>query len=164
MKAETDSELKALVTLGDGRKAWRDGRGRFREATSGRFIKMTGNDSDNLRTEKKGTAGSKTKQHVGAKAQAKAHLLQAVRALGLTAENAEDAWGRLVGVQARIALDQESGARATAAAKLVAQATGLIDEGEGGKPGEGVQIEMNEDDARELLRLIREEKKRRKQG
>lgn len=156
MADEAKDGLKALVTLADGRKAWRDGQGRFRDAASGQFIKVEDGGQNAL-----GREGKRSGQPVGARARAKAHLLQAVRALGLSAESAEDAWGRLVGVQAKIALDEESGARATAAAKLVAQATGLIEEKQNEGEGAALHIEMSEESARALLHLIEEEKSRR---
>jgi hypothetical protein len=89
-------------------------------------------------------------------------LIEAVRAMGLPAASAEDAWGRLVGVQARIALDEGGGSKATAAAKLVAQATGLSDaEGEAGKEAAWSQLTMDEDGAVRLLAMVRAERKRR---
>ena len=142
-----NDRIRALVELADGRKAWRDGQGRYRDVNTGRFIQIG--------------YGEAKKEGMSARARPKAHLLQAVRALGLSAENAEDAWGRLVGVQARIALDEESGARATAVAKLVAQATGLIDEAETDGADEALQIEMSEESARALLELIGAERERR---
>lgn len=103
-----------------------------------------------------------TQSH-SARQRARAHLIEAVRALGLPASSAEDAWGRLVGVQARIALDEGSGARATAAAKLVAQATGLIDapELQSGEDG-WARIRLDADGAQRLLELVRAERARRK--
>ena len=97
-----------------------------------------------------------------ARHRAKQHLIEAVHALGLPAESAEDAWGRLVGVQARIALDEGGGSKATAAAKLVAQATGLIDEEEvaAGKAA-WTQLTMDETGAAVLLGLVQQERARR---
>ncbi|MBN2501241.1 MAG: hypothetical protein JXB38_10715, partial [Anaerolineales bacterium] len=63
-----------------------------------------------------------------AQQRSQAHLLAAVRAGGHTADTPEDAWGKLVGVQTEIALEAENGTKATSAAKLVAQATGLLEE------------------------------------
>ena len=163
MTANSDGDLKALITLRDGRTVWRDGRGRYRDAASGRFVSVPMEGEFAASWEAAETPSPKKGQEGGARARAKAHLLRAVRTLGLSADNAEDAWGRLVAVQARIALDEESGARATAAAKLVAQATGLIDDEQGQGQDEVLHIEMSEDSARALLQLIREEKHRRRE-
>ena len=100
-----------------------------------------------------------------AQQRAKEHLIEAVRALGLPASTAEDAWGRLIGVQARIALDEGSGARATAAAKLVAQATGLIDAVDPEDEQDGwARIRLDAAGAERLLELVRAERARREEG
>ena len=97
-----------------------------------------------------------------ARQRAKEHLIEAVRALGLPAASAEDAWGRLVGVQARIALDEGGGSKATAAAKLVAQATGLIGgEDDEGDEGDWTRLIMDEEGAALLLAMVQAERKRR---
>lgn len=110
----------------------------------------------------KPTGDEETHKTGDARQLAKQHLIEAVRALGLPAASAEDAWGRLVGVQARIALDEAGGSKATAAAKLVAQATGLI--GEDSDPASEAawkQLSMDEDGAAFLLALVRAERERR---
>jgi hypothetical protein len=92
-----------------------------------------------------------------ARDRARWHLHEAVRLAGLDPATVEDAWGRLVGVQARIALNESGGTRATAAAKLVAQATGLMDtvksETDADQP---IRIEMTVEDALAFMDLIGE--------
>lgn len=57
---------------------------------------------------------------------AKQNLLTVVREGGYQVSSPDDAWGKLVGVQTKIALDAANGSKATTAAKFVAQATGMI--------------------------------------
>ncbi len=86
-----------------------------------------------------------------AREQARRHLLEAVQGEGYAAQNAEDAWGKLVGVQAAIALDAGNGSKATAAAKLVAQATGMLAERAGLEGLSDLPAEMTSATARRVL-------------
>lgn len=53
------------------------------------------------------------------------NVLDAVHREGYEAENLEDAWGKIIRVQAEIALDPAMGSKATTAAKFLAQALGI---------------------------------------
>lgn len=99
-----------------------------------------------------------------AKERARQHLLQAAQALGLAVDSPEDAWGAVVAVQARIALDAEGGSRSTAAAKLVAQATGVLEASaveEAAEADGPLQVELDAEGAEKLLRMLEE---RREEG
>ncbi len=73
----------------------------------------------------------------------------------------EEAWGRLVAVQAEIALDPENGSKATAAARLVAEATGMLPAGESASALQTLAAELDARRAADLLAAIRRERKRR---
>ena len=87
------------------------------------------------------------------------NVLEAVRRAGYEANTLEDAWGKIVRVQAEIALDPAMGSKATTAAKFLAQALGIASPelaASGSAPPEiGSQAAQN------LLALIAAEKKRR---
>ncbi len=122
-------DLRARLTLSDGRRVWRDGRGRYRSVATGRFIKRSEIENDQQLALFDSDKHTKpTSPSAEAQQRSQAHMLAAVRAGGHTADTPEDAWGKLVGVQTEIALEAENGTKATSAAKLVAQATGLLDE------------------------------------
>ena len=53
-------------------------------------------------------------------------MVKALKAQGLRVKSLDDIWGQMLGVQAEIALDKDNGSRATAAAKLIAQALGTL--------------------------------------
>jgi len=90
---------------------------------------------------------------------ARRHLLEAVRHEGFQAKSVEDAWGKIVRVQAEIALDPAMGSKATTAAKFLAQALGIaipkIETSENSPP------ELDNQAAENLLALIAAENKRR---
>ncbi|MDH5507803.1 MAG: hypothetical protein OEZ02_11345 [Anaerolineae bacterium] len=159
----TQDELKARVRLADGRQAWRDGQGRYRDANTGRWIAkdevarvgLAAQPAAVLPDAPEETAAAEGLQ--AAQARARQHLLQAVVQEGHPAESPADAWGKLVGVQAEIALDKEMGSKATAAAKLVAAATGMLPDGRRGEDaalGEGIQLNISAEAASRLLDLI----------
>lgn len=53
------------------------------------------------------------------------NVLDAVHREGYEAENLEDAWGKIIRVQAEIALDPAMGSKATTAAKFLSQVLGI---------------------------------------
>jgi hypothetical protein len=128
--SEPPDDLKARLRLPDGRLVYRDGQGRHYALGSGQFVPeaeaagaepappenlFSGSDLPSLHVSQSAVPGVFTDA-------ARRGLLAAVEG----AETAEEAWARIVAVQAEIALDPEAGARATAAAKMVAQATGML--------------------------------------
>ena len=94
---------------------------------------------------------------------AKEYLLAVVQKEGYQVESPVDAWGTLVGVQTKIALDAANGSKATTAAKFVAQATGMI-LGGNSDPGE-LNIddfdELGGEAALEILQVVLAEQKKR---
>ena len=56
-------------------------------------------------------------------------ILEAVQSTGLPAESLEEALGHLMAVQTEIALDKDNGAKATSAARLIGQVTGVLGRG-----------------------------------
>jgi len=224
MRTNDPDELLALITLPDGRKAWRDSHGRHRDKITGQWISARilaeikaieppapilatrspqplpeplpqpgstasarqfsyvsatapqpveneGKSPETLNTPQPfvlpkslpqansahPSSPAPMRPNSSARDRARWHLHEAVRLAGLDPMTVEDAWGRLVGVQARIALDESGGTRATAAAKLVAQATGLMDtvksETDADQP---IRIEMTVEDALAFMDLIGE--------
>ncbi len=144
--------------MADGSTVWRDGGGRYRDVVSGRFV---------ARAVVEGDRGGEDEQPLATRAQrsARARVMDRVQQRGHAAVSAEDAWGQLVGVQAEIALDSDNGSKATAAAKLVAQATGMLetpeDEAVEGPGREGEDFLLGRELARQLVSLIEEERVRR---
>lgn len=107
---DKNDDIRARLALPDGREVWRDGQGRYFDAASGEEL-----------------PGSSTKSK-DAQAAARRHLLAAVRDEKQNVDNEYEAWGYIVGAQAVIALAGE-GTKSTTAAKFVAQATGMLEEG-----------------------------------
>lgn len=93
----------------------------------------------------------------GAQAAARRELLTVV-----AGASPEEAWGRLIAVQAEIALDPENGNKATAAARLVAEATGMLPAAAATSLLDEIGAALNPARAARLLAAIRAERKRRK--
>lgn len=93
-----------------------------------------------------------------AQAAARSELLTVV-----SAASPEEAWGRLVAVQAEIALEPENGSKATAAARLVAEATGMLPAaGEGHAPLVALSLGLDAATAARLEAAIQKSRKRRR--
>jgi hypothetical protein len=93
-----------------------------------------------------------------AQAAARRELLTVV-----SAASPEEAWARLVAVQAEIALEPENGSKATAAARLVAEATGMLPAaGEGHAPLVALSLGMDAATAARLEAAIARARKGRK--
>ena len=86
-------------------------------------------------------------------------LLEAVRRDGFQAESLEEAWGKIVSVQAEIALDPEMGSKATTAAKFLAQVIGIRNSP--ASASSRPPAEIGSQAAQLLLELIAEERQRR---
>ena len=151
------------VKLADGRSIWRDENGRYRDER-GRWVKNSETpDKDMTEAPRLLLEGGSEPVTVAAQQAARQHLLKAVQELGYSARDAADAWGRLVGVQAEIAMDGQGGTRATTAAKLVAQATGMLDEEEG-QTMDGLKLDIGAEAAGHLLELLAEIRDERGEG
>ncbi len=155
-------EQEEVFVMEDGREARRDAGGRWREVDTGRFIAKEQVSNSKLlmaggEQEGKGGEGKRTFRDF---------VLEAVRHQGHEVETPEEAFGKLIGVQAEIALDKDHGSRATAATKLVAQATGMLgeDEGPAGETKKDERWVLGRKLAVALLGLIEEEKGRRAGG
>lgn len=87
------------------------------------------------------------------------NVLEAIHRAGYEAESLEDAWGRIVRVQAEIALNPAMGSKATTAAKFLAQALGIASP----KIADSLSSpqEIGDPAAENLLALIAAEKTRR---
>lgn len=149
-------EIKAQwqeITLEDGRTVWRDGNGRLRDAR-GRWVKGKSNAlvMSEVREVDEGT--EEESAALAAQLAARRHMLQTVRQLGYPAQDPADAWGKLIGVQAEIAMDGQGGTKATSAAKFVAQATGLLDEEEDSQQMDGLQLNIGPEVAQRLLDIL----------
>ena len=86
-------------------------------------------------------------------------LLEAVRRDGFQAESLEEAWGKIVSVQAEIALDPEMGSKATTAAKFLADVVGVRNSP--ASVSNRPPAEIGNQAAQLLLELIAEERQRR---
>jgi hypothetical protein len=135
------------VKLADGRVARRDERGRWREVETGRFVKK----GEVKAGEEQGTSRLATRKS----------MVDKVRQMGLEAKDDNEAWGQLMGVQTEIALDKENGSRATAAAKLVAQASGVMEEGQETEEKD-LTLALGRELALAVLALVEEELARRR--
>lgn len=85
-------------------------------------------------------------------------MQQAARKHGYPVESLEEAWGKVMQVQAEIALDKSNAAKATAAARMLAQATGIMEEPEADQDEQTPWFVLGRKLAWEMLFLIREEK------
>jgi hypothetical protein len=138
--------MEGNVILHDGREVYKDAKGRWRDIDSNRFVREK--DVEDAR------AGRN-------KRSSKDYVLKAVREQGFSVGSAEEAFAKIVGVQAEIALEKEGGSKAIQAAKFVAQATGMMEgEKEEEKEAEG-ELALGREMALKLLDLIEEEKLRR---
>jgi hypothetical protein len=155
-------EHEEVIVLEDKRVARRDAGGRWREVDTGRFIAK-----EHVSNSKSLMAGGGQGGKVGeGKRTLRDFVLEAVRHQGHEVETPEEAFGKLIGVQAEIALNKDHGSRATAATKLVAQATGILGESEdpaGETKKDGRRV-LGRELAVALLGLIEEEKGRRAGG
>ena len=133
--------------MADGRVARRDERGRWREVETGRFVKK----GEVKAGEEQGTSRLATRKS----------MVDKVRQMGLEAKDDNEAWGQLMGVQTEIALDKENGSRATAAAKLVAQASGVMEEGQETEEKD-LTLALGRELALAVLALVEEELARRR--
>ena len=125
---------------GETIQVFRDKHGRYRDAR-GRWVKHE--TAGELRTVKlRAEEGEVESLAAAARHAAQEQLVAAVREMGYQVSSAAEAWGVLVGQQAGLALEAGKGAQAIAAAKLVAQATGVLeDEGEAAPEG-GLQLKI----------------------
>ncbi len=125
---EEKNDLKARLTLGDGREAWRDGEGQFIDVESGAAV-SAGEVEQTAQEGPQRASGEAKAASDDARSASRRHLVAAVRRQRGEVDGLYDAWGHVVGALTQIALDGD-GAKATAAAKFVAQAAGMMEEEE----------------------------------
>ena len=143
-------EFKAKIRLTDGQAVWCDAQGPFRDVSSGRFISQEDLEAHLPNAPNPPDAG----QHSAAQ-QARQQLLAAVRAMGFDVETVEQAWGKLVEVQAELALEKEQGSKATTAARFVGQMTGLDESEQENRQTD--HLVLWRELALEILRMLEEE-------
>lgn len=132
---DKSDDIRARLTLPDGREVWRDGEGRYFDVTSGERVFEPANKIRD------------------AQAAARRHLVRAVRGENQVVETVFDAWGHLVGAQAKIALGGD-GTKSTTAAKFVAKATGMMDVEEEEKDHSGLERSFQNDRLAKMLDAI----------
>ena len=134
---------------GETIQVFRDKHGRYRDAR-GRWAKHEPAGELTAAEDEEGESLA-----AAARRAAQEQLVAAVQEMGHRVSTAAEAWGVLVGQQAGLALEAGKGAQAIAAAKLVAQATGVLEEDEAA-PEEGLQLKIGAEAARQVLGLIEE--------
>ncbi len=152
-------DARAKIRLEDGREVWRDGAGRYREVGSGRWVaaQVVEAGMSDWQPEQRPRSGLSA----SARAQVRQDLAQAVQQLGLDVSSPEEAYGKLIAVQAQIAMDKENGARATSAVRLIGQAAGLLEEEEEAEDADQPWFVLGRQLAKEVLGLVEAEQARR---
>lgn len=159
-------DARAKIKLGDGREVWREVIVRYRNVRTGKWV-----SSEDVAVAQTAASSELPVQRPpepvepqDTKKQTEKWILEAVQKLGLPAGTFDEALGQLLAVQAEIALDKDNGAKATSAARLIGQVTGMLGRGAGADPaGEEDQpwFVLGRELARHVLALIEEEQARR---
>ena len=108
-------EIFARLILEDGTEVYRDGKGRYRDVVSGRFLRKQ--DVEKRLRETPGKISPMQAARNG--------ILDAVCKLDRPVQTVEEAWARLIEIQTEIALDIEQGSKATTALKFLGAISGL---------------------------------------
>jgi hypothetical protein len=149
--------------LSDGRIVQQSPSGRFRDKHTGKWVSKA--DAESLRLDPPcglSAPGDPTAQQTASSRDyALEAVEQAVRQQGHEVRSSGEAWGKVIQVQAEIALDKNNASKSTAAAKLLAQATGIMDESEGDKEEQAPWFVLGRELAREMLGIIQDERSRR---
>jgi hypothetical protein len=155
-----DSE-NDLINLPDGRQARLGADGRYHDVHTGRWLAAS-------EVESLPAAGRDSKATPAAEAVALTQrqmirdaICRAARRQGHDVDSAEQAVGKLIEVQAEIALDKDDPAKATAAARLLDKLTGLFAEAEEQEDSTQPWFVLGRELAIELLALVEEEQERR---
>ena len=147
---------QTLQTLLDGRQVRCDANGRYRDVVSGRWLAAAEVEA--------GLGGGK-----GSGEALTLHdrmgdaLLKAALNQGHAEESVEEAIGKVVQVQAEIALDKDEPAKATAAARLLNKVTGFFENADPEGAGDEPWFVLGRELAIEVLALVEEEQERRAQ-
>jgi hypothetical protein len=128
-----------------------DSRGRYRDRKTHRYVRK--GIIENFKNEIKFDENIPLSKQ--AREATQRHLLETVIEEGIDAENTADAWGHLIRVQTRIALDSEKGSKATSAAKFIGQAAGLMVDDE--QKAIISKVILGQKLAQEILGLIEEQ-------
>jgi hypothetical protein len=149
--------------LSDGRIVQQSLSGRYRDKRTGKWVSTV--DAESLRLVETCALTVPEDQSEKQKLSTRDHVFQAMqqaaRKHGYPVESLGEAWGKVMQVQAEIALDKDNAAKATAAAKLLAQATKIMDEHEGDKEEQPSWFVLGRELAWEMLTVIQDERCRR---
>ena len=140
-----------LVRLNDGRQVRRDAKGQYRDLVTGRWVSAA-EVEDQLAAEEDFPPRRQVME---------AALLQAALNQGHVVETVEEAIGKVVQVQAEIALDKDEPAKATAAARLLNKVTGFFEGADPEESAEDPWFVLGRELAVEVLALVEEEQARR---
>lgn len=145
----------------DGRIVQQSPSGRCRDKSTGRWLSKA--FAEKMRIDVKASGGQDPKQTASPRDFASQAMQLAAQEHGYSVGSFGEAWGKVIQVQAEIALDKSNAAKATAAAKLLAKATGIMEEPEGGQEDQEPWFILGRSLALEMLSFIQEEKTRRKE-
>ncbi|MEN8241146.1 MAG: hypothetical protein ABFS17_04440 [Chloroflexota bacterium] len=145
---------KDLQVLPDGRQVRRDAQGRYRDVGTGRWLAAAEVDPVSPSGALPQTPRTLIEEAVS----------QAVRNQGYPVETFDQAVGRLIQVQAEIALDKDDPAKATSAARLLEKLTGLFSEVDAEEDSQKPWFVLGRELAVEVLALVEEEQARREDG
>lgn len=143
-----------LITLPDGRQARIGADGRYHTLGSGRWLTAA-----EVETACAGPQTAASPRSLIAEA-----VSQAARNQGFAVKTVDQAVGKLIQVQAEIALDKEDPGKATAAARLLGKLTGLFDQVDTDQNKNTPWFVLGRELAIEVLALVEEEQVRRDGG
>lgn len=162
-------DARAKIQLPDGRQVWRDGSGRYRDVKTGKWVSREEIENasalPNTWLPEKDIFPANPADAPGrANTETEKQIMEAVRGMGREANTLEEAIGHILAVQAEIALEKDNGAKATHAARLIGQITGVL--------GKGAQKEDTQEEdqpwfvlgrelAKQILALVEEEQSHR---
>jgi hypothetical protein len=145
--------------LPDGRIVQQSPSGRYRDKRTGKWVSKV--YVEKMRVASGWNGDQAAKQPLSPRDYVSKAMEQAARESGYEVESMGEAWGKVMQVQAEIALDKKNAAKATAAAKMLAQATKIMDDQEGDKDDQAPWFVLGRELAWEMLFIIQEEKTRR---
>ena len=142
--------------LSDGRIVQRSPSGRHRDKCTGKWVSKE--DINNLRFVVPCALSEPDAQSVKQNLAPRDYVFQAMERAasehGFPVESLGEAWGLVMQVQAEIAPDKNNAAKATAAAKMLAQATGIMNEADADQDEEAPWFVLGRELAWEMLSLI----------
>ena len=143
-----------LQTLQDGRQVHRDADGRYRDVVSGRWLAAA-------EVEAQLAAGEGSGEVLTLHERMGDAVLKAALNQGHQVASVEEAIGKVVQVQAEIALDKDEPAKATAAARLLDKVTGFFESADPEEEGDEPWFVLGRELAIEVLAMVQEEQERR---